>query len=241
MQTIYLLKDVNGKVFFENRNFACFSEIFEHTCQPYYLPKASLTQNLVLEFLVDPELTEDQITKFLDQCSKIEIVKASFEKVTSENFCHSFNDGCSGYKIVIKREDYTSDKLFKFAVHLLRPLVETSQLTDLFLRPKPEGVDYFQWYRILASSEYFSGCHNTFGYLIREGVYNVKRNRISSYTISNNPSLDVFIKNVENSEFHNCLSAVLASFREGKFGHYSTSMGSVEENLIHHTLTQNNQ
>lgn len=237
MRTFYLLKDGDGKVFFQNYNTACFSEIFEHASQPYYLPKASsLTQNFVLEFLVDPELTEDQITKFLDQCLKIEIVKASLETVTPENFLHSYNNENSKYKIVVKREDYASNNLFKLAVHLLRPLIETSQLTDLFSRPKPEGVDYFQWYRILASSE-CAGCHNTFGFLIREGVYNIKREKISSYTISHNPSLDIFIKNIESKEFHNCLTTTLKSFTEDKFGHYSTSMGSIEENLIHHTLS----
>lgn len=227
MQTIYLIKDVGGETIFENENKYCFAEIFSWESYDSYLPKLSLAHpDLVLEFLVDETLSKEDIDSFVEKISKIKVVKVSIREVSKSNFKHKNIGECnSKYKAILKREDYKSDHLFKLAVHLLRPLVETSALLTKFLKPTPDNVDDFQWYRIQSCVGDFIPTHNTFsGIIPYYGRYSNGTNR--SYA---NPDIETFNERVGRYDFANCLSKSIEYFKSAKAIEYK---GETEENLI---------
>lgn len=160
--TIYVLKK-DGEIVFENNNTACFAEITSGGARSL---KSLDFATHSLEFLVDTNVSIETARKFVSRCKPWGII-ASIEEVSKEDLLkwHEQPRGTNA-KCVIKFSDYKTPNYLKFAIHVLRSMIEDTPVVNGFIdNPKPKGMQNWQFFRIHASM--FRGGHGYFSGLLQ--------------------------------------------------------------------------
>lgn len=188
MKVFYLIKDENGKVVFANTNTACFASILHATNNvsrsfiiddnTTFISKATASvfleqflPNKRVEIVCDPDVSQDYLEKY---CECISSICGKFDvEPIEENYHLNWNSDLTSetetisqakYKICFNYSDINNLVLFKVALYLLRPTIESPLFVEEFCS-KPDGIDYFQWMRILSTRgqyithNYFSGIY----------------------------------------------------------------------------------
>lgn len=167
MSTYYLLK--RGKeIVLKNENDACFAEIFA-AFKPLYLPKLPNWQELSVEFVVDPRISEEEIKKFLARCRmfsvKTTLAKISKEEIPlwREEIKNRYEaETKTVYKVIVKFSDYDNLNFVKFAILVARSLIEDVEVVKEYVKnPVPKGIQKWQFFKLCASKV---GSGNGHGY-----------------------------------------------------------------------------
>lgn len=170
MDTLYAIYNSDGSLVFVNNNTACFYEIFEFdrrvsesfnnlnndNAKSLF---ADFMSDKYLEFVVDGNLSKKRLKSFLEKIGKFEILP--FNSNDPIYIKHTGRIGTAKYKVRTYYNDFESPEKFKFAIHRARIAIENPYFIDnQLLNEKPDGIDFWQWMRILATHKQID--HNYF-------------------------------------------------------------------------------
>lgn len=193
--TVYYITDNNadGKVCFLNKNTACFQEIFQpydknnfvngyHEIVPHDYKLTSFFPGKQIHVFVTKDISLNLAKIFIHRLSTI-FGKYSIQKIEDDfklwetykvyNKQVSDHSGDYEYKIVVNVDDFETLNHFKYAMYMLRPLFEATSLINRLTQPEiPEGLDFWQWMRIVWSQSYCN--HNYFNLNYYKGTSVIK-------------------------------------------------------------------